>query len=168
MADIPTEEDERVKRLATRLGPDGDEWFDEHCISPQKDKGVKKHDRASRIGWSVMKGCSCKPGLERDNCPNCEGTGNAIDFNALYHTCPKCGKKGSGIKYKHKKHGCSGVKLSDEKDDDSWRSNIEAGESMSFRTGWSVVKDQCCDNKRMVERKDGTRRCRTCGTTERD
>jgi hypothetical protein len=38
----------------------------------------------------------------------------------------------------------------------------------AFRTGWSVVKDQCCDNKRMVERKDGTRRCRTCGTTERD
>jgi hypothetical protein len=56
MADIPTEEDERVKRLATRLGPDGDEWFDEHWISPQKDKGVKKHDRAFRTGWSVVKG----------------------------------------------------------------------------------------------------------------
>lgn len=40
--------------------------------------------------------------------------------------------------------------------------------SKAFRTGWAVVKDQCCDNKRMVERKDGTRRCRTCGTTERD
>tara|TARA_R110000803_G_scaffold125365_1_gene193004 strand:+ start:444 stop:761 length:318 start_codon:yes stop_codon:yes gene_type:complete len=38
----------------------------------------------------------------------------------------------------------------------------------AFSTGWSVIKDQCCDNKRMVERKDGTRRCRTCGTTERD
>ena len=36
----------------------------------------------------------------------------------------------------------------------------------AFHAGWAVVKGQCCDNKRMVERKDGTRRCRTCGSTE--
>lgn len=24
--------------------------------------------------------CSCKPGVERDNCPRCEGTGWVIDF----------------------------------------------------------------------------------------
>lgn len=24
--------------------------------------------------------CSCKPGVQRDNCPDCEGTGQRIDF----------------------------------------------------------------------------------------
>jgi hypothetical protein len=28
--------------------------------------------------------CSCKRGQERDNCPNCEGTGQAIDFRAIH------------------------------------------------------------------------------------
>ena len=27
--------------------------------------------------------CSCKPGVHRDNCPNCEGTGWLIDFAAI-------------------------------------------------------------------------------------
>jgi hypothetical protein len=27
--------------------------------------------------------CSCKPGVARDNCPSCEGTGMVIDFKAL-------------------------------------------------------------------------------------
>jgi len=36
--------------------------------------------------------CYCRPGLERDNCPNCEGTGWAIDFRAL-HAARKIAKK---------------------------------------------------------------------------
>lgn len=27
--------------------------------------------------------CSCKPGIARDNCPQCEGTGQRIDFAAI-------------------------------------------------------------------------------------
>jgi hypothetical protein len=27
--------------------------------------------------------CSCRPGIQRDNCPNCEGTGQVIDFKAI-------------------------------------------------------------------------------------
>ena len=27
--------------------------------------------------------CSCKKGIERDNCSNCEGTGQVIDFKAI-------------------------------------------------------------------------------------
>ena len=27
--------------------------------------------------------CRCKPGIERDNCPACEGTGWRIDFAAI-------------------------------------------------------------------------------------
>lgn len=28
--------------------------------------------------------CACKRGIERDNCPQCEGTGKAIDFRAIH------------------------------------------------------------------------------------
>ena len=28
--------------------------------------------------------CSCKRGIHRDNCPNCEGTGMVIDFRAIH------------------------------------------------------------------------------------
>ena len=27
--------------------------------------------------------CTCKPGVQRDNCPDCEGTGMRIDFAAI-------------------------------------------------------------------------------------
>jgi len=27
--------------------------------------------------------CSCKPGIYRDNCPQCEGTGWIVDFRAI-------------------------------------------------------------------------------------
>lgn len=27
--------------------------------------------------------CSCRRGMERDNCPSCEGTGQRIDFAAI-------------------------------------------------------------------------------------
>lgn len=27
--------------------------------------------------------CGCKPGIQRDNCPSCEGTGRRIDFCAI-------------------------------------------------------------------------------------
>jgi hypothetical protein len=27
--------------------------------------------------------CYCKPGIQRDNCPACEGTGQRIDFEAI-------------------------------------------------------------------------------------
>jgi len=128
------------------------------CDGCDQNKVKKSSDRAFSTGWAVIKGCSCKPGIERDNCPSCEGTGNPIDFNALYHTCPKCGKKGSGIKYKHKKHGCSGVKMSDNEDDDRWRSDIEASEPMALETGWSVVKGKLqCNGREHIQliEKDG-------------
>jgi hypothetical protein len=28
-------------------------------------------------------GCTCKPGVQRDNCPACEGTGLRVDFAAI-------------------------------------------------------------------------------------
>jgi len=37
------------------------------------------------VGYQPKTGerCSCKPGIERDNCPSCEGTGQKIDFNKI-------------------------------------------------------------------------------------
>jgi len=39
----------------------------------------------------------------------------------------------------------------------------------SFDTAWGLMKANtpCCPNKRMVERKDGTMRCRVCGSTDK-
>ena len=28
--------------------------------------------------------CGCRRGVERDNCPNCEGSGYAIDFKKIH------------------------------------------------------------------------------------
>ncbi len=48
--------------------------------------------------------CSCKPGQQRDNCPQCEGTGQRIDFAAIRNKnkssaaeCEKC--EGDGCKF---------------------------------------------------------------------
>ncbi len=41
--------------------------------------------------------CTCKRGLERANCPRCEGTGKVLNFKAMreaartYTACPMCG-----------------------------------------------------------------------------
>jgi len=42
-------------------------------------------------------------------------------------------------------------------------------QNKTFDTAWGLMKANtpCCPNKRMVERKDGTMRCRVCGSTDR-
>lgn len=41
--------------------------------------------KARTLREMPLKGaCGCRRGVERDNCPNCEGTGIAIDWRA-YH-----------------------------------------------------------------------------------
>lgn len=37
--------------------------------------------------------CHCRRGVERDNCPDCEGTGRAIDWRA-YHAAREREKAG--------------------------------------------------------------------------
>lgn len=32
--------------------------------------------------------CTCKRGVQRDNCPRCEGTGMVIDFRAIHAANP--------------------------------------------------------------------------------
>jgi hypothetical protein len=38
-----------------------------------------------RSGYQPKTGakCSCRPGIQRDNCPSCEGTGWVIDFKLI-------------------------------------------------------------------------------------
>jgi hypothetical protein len=33
--------------------------------------------------------CACKRGIERDNCPTCEGSGMVIDFKAIRDAAQK-------------------------------------------------------------------------------
>lgn len=41
--------------------------------------------------WQPKTGaaCTCRPGIERDNCPRCEGTGQVIDFAAIRSRAPR-------------------------------------------------------------------------------
>jgi hypothetical protein len=47
-----------------------------------KVESVRQHERKS-YQPKTGKACSCKRGVQRDNCPNCEGTGQVIDFAAI-------------------------------------------------------------------------------------
>lgn len=50
-------------------------------------RGIPRLDKApDKVDWYQPKtgqACSCKRGVERDNCPACEGTGWRIDFAAI-------------------------------------------------------------------------------------
>jgi hypothetical protein len=41
--------------------------------------------------------CACKRGIERDNCPTCEGTGKVIDFAAIHARRRAVCSCGSGL-----------------------------------------------------------------------
>jgi hypothetical protein len=46
------------------------------------DKCAGKHE-ARAYQPKTGERCGCRPGMERDNCPRCEGTGWIIDFKAI-------------------------------------------------------------------------------------
>lgn len=41
-------------------------------------------EREQLNGLSRKGACACKRGIERDNCPNCEGSGIQIDWHAFH------------------------------------------------------------------------------------
>ena len=93
-----------------------------------------------------MSDCTCKPGMERDNCPKCEGTGKRIDFSSN-HTCPKCGKRGDGITYKHKKYGCDDNYIDTDRNlimPDSrftaWQEANKSEPMTAFDRAWALMK----------------------------
>lgn len=73
-------------------------WLRDHGYSGARDPKVRHASQAEieRIAREGMRAnphepyqpktgarCSCRPGMERDNCPACEGTGWVIDFRAI-------------------------------------------------------------------------------------
>lgn len=44
----------------------------------------RKREQEQRYSPKTGAVCSCKKGVERDNCPQCEGTGQVIDFAAIH------------------------------------------------------------------------------------
>ena len=110
-------------------------------------------------------GCTCRPGVERDNCPKCEGTGTAIDFSQ-FHRCPKCGKRGDGITYKHKKYGCDDNYIDTDRNLmmhpnqlKNWQQKNASEKMFIFDRAWGLVKedysfeqcDSCGDTARVAE-----------------
>jgi hypothetical protein len=50
-----------------------------------KNRGKSKSEESKKAEYQPKTGqpCTCKPGVQRDNCPQCEGTGQRIDFAAI-------------------------------------------------------------------------------------
>jgi len=111
--------------------------------------------------WGIAKGCTCKPGNERDNCTKCEGTGQAIDFS-VYHICPKCGKRGDGMRYKHEINGCE----EEFKFNPDWQDKLASTDI--FTDAWIVVKEEtiCPDcGKEQGHSQRENFSCKYCGAT---
>lgn len=63
-------------------------WFSEPAQPPYPEGTClfyNEVDEEAGVGWQPKTGakCGCKRGVERDNCPQCEGTGMVIDFAAI-------------------------------------------------------------------------------------
>jgi len=67
--------------------PDGDEMGDEPPEPQAEPDGDEPEEKKPPAFESYQpktgKPCHCKPGVHRDNCPDCEGTGKQIDFKAI-------------------------------------------------------------------------------------
>ena len=94
-----------------------------------------------------MAKCSCKPGIERDNCSKCEGTGQVKDFSSN-HICPKCGKRGDGMRFRHEKHGCDDNRIDTDrnlmmspKKFERWQEKNASEPMEIFDTVWSLMKE---------------------------
>lgn len=54
-------------------------------VSHNRTMNTTPPTKPKRVPYQPKTGqrCSCKPGIYRDNCPACEGTGWVIDFAAI-------------------------------------------------------------------------------------
>src|SRR5208337_844790 len=69
-----------------------DHYERESCKSAPACKPKSKKEAAGQeYQPKTGQPCTCKPGVQRDNCPQCEGTGQRIDFAAIRNQ----NKKGS-------------------------------------------------------------------------
>ena len=56
-------------------------WLGYIAGSSGNNGGVRKAKREYQP--KTGQACGCRPGMQRDNCPQCEGTGQRIDFAAI-------------------------------------------------------------------------------------
>jgi len=100
-----------------------------------------------------MAKCSCKPGIERDSCSKCEGTGQVKNFSGN-HICPKCGKRGDGMRFRHEKHGCDDNRIDtdrnlmmNQKQFERWQDKNASEPMKIFDIAWDLMKSdsQGCD-----------------------
>lgn len=55
-----------------------------HCAGKvAANDGSEERERLNMYQPKTGEKCSCTAGIERDNCPKCEGTGMVIDFAAI-------------------------------------------------------------------------------------
>lgn len=94
----PIELCKRLRRLegeATRHALrlcNGPEWESEEAREADKERILDKvnrllgnvHEYQPKTGAK----CGCRRGIERDNCPNCEGTGQCVNFTAIRNRKP--------------------------------------------------------------------------------
>jgi hypothetical protein len=71
--------------------------------------------------------CSCKLGQQRDNCPNCEGTGYVIDFQAI---------RDRQNEKNHRRHECWACGI-------NWVAPVEYGETTNLSGEKSVYCPKC-------------------------
>jgi hypothetical protein len=84
--EIETEQQERENRTATKYGPDT--WhshYDDYDTPPKNKKGIKKHDRAFRTGWDIV-----KTQINRVKSPS-------PDADAGSHKCRECDNQGGAL-----------------------------------------------------------------------
>jgi hypothetical protein len=75
--------EERIRDAEARSAPiDADN--DLPSFPVQDNHRLEREVHALRRTLPRSGPCHCKPGIERDNCPNCEGSGIAVNWRAFH------------------------------------------------------------------------------------
>lgn len=97
-----TEQDpDKLCRKLRRLEHEGEQWALRLCNGPELPEGESDRVRdailakVNKLLGNVHEyqpktgaACGCRRGVQRDNCPNCEGTGRVVDFRAIRNRKP--------------------------------------------------------------------------------
>jgi len=92
-----------IQKYYPEYQPTPDDWAGAYWGTKpgtvEKARSIVSRALMRKAAWQPKTGqaCSCKPGVQRDNCPQCEGTGQRIDFAAI-HRARAEGKPSSGPK----------------------------------------------------------------------
>lgn len=71
----------KIRQLIS--APQGDELAAAQAFRHERESAMSPQIRAHLYQPKTGARCGCRPGIARDNCPACEGTGWRIDFAAI-------------------------------------------------------------------------------------